>query len=61
MHDVKAPSFCEQKDCPSGEAKKLYDSGAWEWAMPLPHHRAGFKKSFWVLFSKSTASLGLAL
>jgi hypothetical protein len=43
-------SFCEQK-----EAKKLFYSGACGGSAALPHHQARFKKSFWVLFSKSTA------
>jgi hypothetical protein len=55
---VEAPSFCEQKEgaAPRG-AKKLFDSGAWGGSPALPHHRTRFKKSFWVLFSKSTAWL----
>jgi hypothetical protein len=53
MDSAEAPSFCEQKDCPSGEAIKLFESGAWAEALGLPHHRARFKKVFACFFQKA--------
>jgi hypothetical protein len=65
MRQTEAPSFCEQKDCPSGEAKKLYYTGAWVVSPPLTHPMLQIQKSFCVppaesLFSKNTACFGTA-
>jgi hypothetical protein len=51
--DAKKTSFCEQK-----EAKKLYESGVWEWAMAVSRHRARCKKVFGCFFQKALLGFG---
>jgi hypothetical protein len=53
MRANEAPSFCEQK-----EAKKLFESGAWDVATALPHPGTSIKKVFACFFQKALLAFG---